>query len=70
MTTQTITTSSASSVPNLSLAPRIRSALFEIAMHPPGQAPRWTMWTITALFTLLVLWTIFAKLDIVGRSAR
>ncbi|MGE0113806.1 MAG: HlyD family type I secretion periplasmic adaptor subunit [Steroidobacteraceae bacterium] len=52
--------------PSLSLAPRIRSALFEIAMNQPEQAPRWTMWTITVLFSLLVFWAIFAKLDIVA----
>lgn len=48
------------------LVPRIRSALFDIAAHPPGQAPRWTMWTITALFSFLVLWAFFAELDIVA----
>lgn len=50
----------------ISFAPRIRSALFEIATHPPAQAPRWTLWTITLLFALLALWAIFAKLDIVA----
>lgn len=53
-------------LPAISLTPRIRSALFEIAAHPPEQAPRWTMWTITFLFALLATWAIFAKLDIVA----
>ncbi len=65
MTNQTIATTPAATQ-SISLAPRIRSALFEIAMNQPEQAPRWTMWTITTLFTLLVLWAIFAKLDIVA----
>lgn len=67
MTTEAIATTPAAPQ-SIALAPRIRSALFEIAMHPPGQAPRWTMWTITGLFTLLVLWAIFAKLDIVAMA--
>jgi hemolysin D len=49
-----------------SVAIRIRSALFEIAAHEPEQAPRIVLWTIAALCALLLVWAIFAKLDIVA----
>ncbi len=48
------------------LAPRIRSALFEIAMTEPAQAPRVVGKTIIVLFALLLTWAIVAKLDIVA----
>ncbi len=48
------------------LAPRIRSALFEIAMSEPARAPRAVGWTIVTLFLILAVWAVVAKLDIVA----
>jgi HlyD family secretion protein len=50
----------------ISLLPRLRTALFEIAAHEPEVAPRWTLRIISALFVILLLWAIFAELDIVA----
>jgi len=50
----------------LALLPRIRSALFEIAAHEPADAPRWTLRVIAALFSVLLVWTVCARLDIVA----
>ena len=50
----------------ISLIPKIRSALFEIAANDPEQAPRWTLWIISTLFVLLLIWATFAQLDIVA----
>jgi HlyD family secretion protein len=50
----------------LSLAPRIRSALFDIAAREPEHAPRWTLWIIVALAAALLVWAILARLDIVA----
>ena len=52
--------------PGLSLAPRLRSALFEITAHDPENAPRWTLRIVSTLFGLLLLWAMFARLDIVA----
>jgi hemolysin D len=48
------------------LTPRIRSALFEITSGEPQAHPRLLLWLICLLFGTLVLWAIFAKLDIVA----
>jgi HlyD family secretion protein len=50
----------------LSLAPRIRSALFDIAAREPEHAPRWTLWIIVTLAAALLVWAILARLDIVA----
>lgn len=50
----------------MALMPRIRSALFEIATREPEHAPRWVLWIVCALFTVLLIWAIFAQLDIVA----
>lgn len=52
--------------PGLSLVPRLRSALFEITAHDPENAPRWTLRIVSTLFGLLLLWAMFARLDIVA----
>jgi hemolysin D len=54
------------SPPPRTLALRIRSALFEVAASEPEQAPRYVLWIIAALFVILLIWAIFAKLDIVA----
>jgi hemolysin D len=54
------------SPPRTTLALRIRSALFEVAASEPEQAPRYVLWIIAALFAILLIWAIFAKLDIVA----
>ena len=58
--------SAAANTRALSLVPRIRSALFEIAANEPEYAPRWTLRVISALIGVLLVWAIFAKLDIVA----
>ena len=50
----------------LLLVPRLRSALFEITVHDPENAPRWTLRIVSTLFGLLLLWAMFARLDIVA----
>ena len=50
----------------LSLVPRIRSALFEIAANEPEYAPRWTLRVIAALIGVLLFWATLARLDIVA----
>jgi len=52
--------------PGLSLVPRLRTALFEITTHDPEHAPRWTLRIVSMLFGLLLLWAMFARLDIVA----
>lgn len=49
-----------------SLAPRWRTALFDITKHDPAVAPRWTLRVLCALFFLLLIWAALAKLDIVA----
>jgi len=51
---------------DLSFAPRLRTALFDITAHDPEVAPRWTLRIVCALFGLLLLWAMFARLDIVA----
>ena len=46
--------------------PRGRSALFEILFRSSAHSARWTLWVIAALFALLGLWALVAKLDIVA----
>ncbi len=48
------------------LIPRPISALLEVELRDPGRAPRIVLWTVCALFSLLLLWEIFGKLDIVA----
>jgi hemolysin D len=48
------------------LAPRIRSALFEFVAADPSNSSRVMLWTLSALFGALLLWSLFAKLDIVA----
>src|SRR3569833_1496409 len=50
----------------MSLAPRIRTALFEIAMTEPGDAPQVAGWAIVLLLLILLVWAVVAKLDIVA----
>jgi HlyD family secretion protein len=52
--------------PNSNFTLRIRSALFEIAAHEPESAPRWMLWSIAFLSGLLLVWSVFAQLDIVA----
>lgn len=54
------------SAPSRMLGPRIRSALFEIAARDPGDAPRVMLRAIAVLCAVLLIWAIFAKLDIVA----
>ena len=46
--------------------PRVRGALFEILFRSSAHSARWTLWVIAALFALLGLWALVAKLDIVA----
>jgi HlyD family secretion protein len=45
---------------------RAASALFEIEMGDPGRHSRAVLWSVCALFGVLLLWSLFAKLDIVA----
>ncbi len=45
---------------------RIRSALFEIATREPTRPTRVVLWSVAALFGVLVVWTLIANLDIVA----
>lgn len=45
---------------------RVRSALFEIATEAPASSTRIVLKTIAVLFVVLLLWAVFAKLDIVA----
>lgn len=51
---------------SVSMLPRIRSALFEVACKEPDQAPRWVLWAVTALLLSLSIWAALAHLDIVA----
>jgi len=51
---------------SIELVPRIRSALFDIARREPGQTPRWTLRVIVALIVVLLVWALYARLDIVA----
>jgi HlyD family secretion protein len=42
------------------------SALFEIEAGDPSRRSRTVLWTVCALFAVLLLWAIFAKVDIVA----
>jgi len=48
------------------IAPRVRSLLFEIVASAPSNPARITLRAVSALFGVVLLWTIFAKLDIVA----
>jgi HlyD family secretion protein len=48
------------------LLPRIRSALFEVATQDASPSRRYTLWSILALFVLLLAWAFIARLDIVS----
>ena len=48
------------------LYPRIRSALFELVSSNPTRSTRITLWSLTALCIVLLLWATLAKLDIVA----
>jgi hemolysin D len=54
------------SATELSLLPKLRTALFEIAAHEPEVAPRWTLRIVSGLFAILLVWAVFARLDIVA----
>lgn len=45
---------------------RITSGLFEFSLGEPDQRPRALLWTVCALFAVLLLWVLFAQLDIVA----
>jgi len=44
---------------------RVRSALFEIATQEPTNPTRVVVWAVSALFGILLIWALIAKLDIV-----
>lgn len=48
------------------IALRIASALFEIEAGDPSKHSRTVLWAVCALFGVLLVWAIFAKLDIVA----
>jgi hemolysin D len=48
------------------LAPRVRSALFELVAHDPSSSSRVMLWTLTVLFGALLLWSVLARVDIVA----
>ncbi len=48
------------------IVPRIRSALFEVATQDASPPRRFTMWAVVALFSLLLVWALFARIDIVS----
>jgi hemolysin D len=50
----------------LTLLPRIRSALFEVATEDASPLRRLTLWAVMGLFTLLLLWALLARIDIVS----
>ena len=45
---------------------RIRSAIFEIATEAPAQSSRIVLKSVVVLFAVLIIWALFAKLDIVA----
>lgn len=45
---------------------RVASALFEIEAGDPGKGSRTVLWSVCLLFGVLLVWAIFAKLDIVA----
>lgn len=55
---------SAEAPPTLSV--RIASALFEIEAGDPARRPRMVLWSVCGLMGILLLWAMFAKLDIVA----
>jgi hemolysin D len=48
------------------ILPRIRSALFEVATTDASAPRRMALWIICALFALLLLWSLVARIDIVS----
>ncbi|HQW10286.1 MAG TPA: hypothetical protein PLK05_14015 [Steroidobacteraceae bacterium] len=52
------------------LAPRLATALLEINVTEPSQAPRLVLRVVCALFAILVVWACVAKLDIVAVADR
>jgi HlyD family secretion protein len=52
--------------PGRSVTPRIRSALFEIAMTDPDRTPRAVGKAVIVLCAVLIVWAVVAKLDIVA----
>jgi HlyD family secretion protein len=48
------------------LGVRMRTALFGVVTQEPEVAPRYVLRLIATLFGLLVLWCIFARVDIVA----
>jgi hemolysin D len=53
---------------NIVIMPRIRSALFEVATQDASPSRRYTLWAVCALFAVMLLWAIFARLDIVATA--
>lgn len=47
-------------------AVRLRTALFEVVAQEPAEAPRYVSRVVAVLFGLLLIWCMFAKLDIVA----
>jgi hemolysin D len=45
---------------------RVASALFEIEAGDPSKRSRIVLWTVCILFAVLLLWAMFAKVDIVA----
>jgi hemolysin D len=52
--------------PKAPLTLRVASALFEIEAGEPGRTSRIVLWTVCALMAVLIVWAIFAQLDIVA----
>jgi hemolysin D len=48
------------------LAPRIATALLDITAPDPARHTRVVLWTVSALFLVLVIWSMVAKVDIVA----
>lgn len=57
---------SATETPQAALSIRIASALFEIEAGDPSRHSRTVLWFVSALILILLVWSIFAKLDIVA----
>jgi hemolysin D len=48
------------------MKPRIRSALFAVAAQDASPPRRFTLWVVIALFAVLLLWSLIARIDIVS----
>lgn len=57
---------SSTASPQRALNIRIASALFEIEASDPSRRSRTVLWCVSLLFFVLLVWSVFAKLDIVA----